>query len=138
MSAALRKYTTSLAVLALLLAQFAGLPGGWMCSCAGSPVIVTESVCTGEHCHEGHSHGDDDHEHHSHQEFRECLQTVTVATEQFSPPLLIEWTLPFTADSGVRFAEACVELASEEYPWLDDPGGGVENKYARRTAVMLI
>ena len=138
MSSISRKLITLLALLALAVAQFAGLPGGWVCACSAEPVVVTEQWCTGGECHEGHSDGDHDHGPVEHREVRQSLQTVTAVPLQFVAPPLLELTPAVPAELGVRLSEECAakECACQE--WREDPGGGSGAEYARRTVVMLI
>ena len=139
MSTIPRKFFTILSVLALIVAQLAGLPGGWICACSDEPVVVTEQWCSGEECHEGHSSGDHGHSPVEHREVRESLTTVAAAPLHFVPPVLTECPLPVPAELGIRLAESCEAELIACHPCLEDPGGRrPKESYARRTAVLLI
>ncbi len=132
-----------LTVMAVAMAQLAGLHSGWACECSGEPVPVEQQWCSGSDCHEHHP-GEDHEDHHApgghqHEELRDALELMTTAPLNCPPPLLLEYPLPVPAELGIRLAEVRQAEMHASHSWLEDPGGWrPQEDYARRTAVLLI
>lgn len=131
----------ALAILAMGSSQVMGITRGYVCHCAGEPVMVDAPDCASagchEHDHDGGTHDEKDGDHH-HEGLKNSLVSLSFAPLVVAMPVLVETNVLVEFFRSVRLH---VELAEQHEAMIlpDSSGcGPPASVLVARTMVMLV